>query len=234
MDPGKDFGAWLMPGTALYRHFDSSGALLYVGISARPLTRLAEHEDSHWINDVTRVEMERFSSREVAAEAERTAIKSENPIHNIVHNRSQKSTPRSRSRHLLTFKEVRSLCGINPVYSKSFPLPVNPDEVGNWRWTADEVRQWIEKRSETKKGRWKPKIEEGDTWVTLSEIRDLADYRVSSICRTLPPPSAKSINYSKGNAFVMKGRDLWRLSDVMAAVNKHRKIPLGASDLPLD
>jgi hypothetical protein len=68
----------------LYRHFDKSGTLLYVGVSLTALIRLQGHKRSAWFDDIVRVEIERFPTREAALNAEMGAIKSEGPKHNIV------------------------------------------------------------------------------------------------------------------------------------------------------
>lgn len=72
--------------TALYRHYDADGVLLYVGISRSVTARLAQHADSPWDHLIARVEVERFATREEAEEAEREAIKNERPIYNRTHN----------------------------------------------------------------------------------------------------------------------------------------------------
>lgn len=72
--------------TALYRHWNSAGKLLYVGISLKPFERLATHVyGSHWADDVTSVTIEYFDTRADADTAERKAIREERPAHNIVH-----------------------------------------------------------------------------------------------------------------------------------------------------
>jgi predicted GIY-YIG superfamily endonuclease len=74
----------------MYRHFAADGALLYVGISCKPITRLKQHEhDSGWASEIVRVEIERFETRQAALDAERAAIKKEKPKHNVVHARGQ-------------------------------------------------------------------------------------------------------------------------------------------------
>ena len=68
----------------LYRHFDKTGALLYVGISLSTVKRLSEHKQgSHWYRDIVRVEIEHYETREEAIAAEIAAIRAENPLHNI-------------------------------------------------------------------------------------------------------------------------------------------------------
>jgi excisionase family DNA binding protein len=72
--------------TALYRHFDASGRLLYLGISLNHLSRLSEHRaDAHWFRSIARIDVEWFDTRSKAERAERKAIKSERPLHNICH-----------------------------------------------------------------------------------------------------------------------------------------------------
>lgn len=69
--------------TCLYRHFDSSGTLLYVGISTRVLTRIAQHRtSSHWSDQITRIDVDRHPSWSEAYAAETEAIRKEKPLHN--------------------------------------------------------------------------------------------------------------------------------------------------------
>lgn len=72
----------------LYRHFNEDGELLYVGISMSALERsIAHRKKSHWWNEITRIEIEKFPTRAEALEAEKRAIRAENPKYNIDHNR---------------------------------------------------------------------------------------------------------------------------------------------------
>jgi predicted GIY-YIG superfamily endonuclease len=71
--------------TKLYRYYDSAGALLYIGISKNAIQRLSEHEaDKRWQTDISSIRIETFSDRIAAHDAERRAIASENPAHNLV------------------------------------------------------------------------------------------------------------------------------------------------------
>ncbi|WP_381801088.1 GIY-YIG nuclease family protein [Streptomyces niveus] len=73
--------------TALYRLRTSAGLLLYVGISDDPLRRWPEHaKDKPWFSIVANFATEWFESREAALDAERSAIRSERPLHNVLHN----------------------------------------------------------------------------------------------------------------------------------------------------
>jgi hypothetical protein len=73
--------------TVLYRGFTDNGTLVYVGIeaAARGLGRFAEHNRDHvwWADMVTNIAVEYFDTREEARAAEKVAIISERPLHNI-------------------------------------------------------------------------------------------------------------------------------------------------------
>jgi hypothetical protein len=70
--------------TELYRHFDKSGALLYVGISLSTAQRMGEHRNgSAWWRKVVSITIERFPTREAALAAERKAVQTEHPAHNV-------------------------------------------------------------------------------------------------------------------------------------------------------
>jgi hypothetical protein len=85
--------------TKLYRYYDASGALLYVGISKHALQRLTEHEaDKHWQADISSVRIENFPDRETAHAAERKAIVSEHPTHNLIRYTARPSIPRKPTR----------------------------------------------------------------------------------------------------------------------------------------
>lgn len=72
--------------TALYRHYNDQGELLYVGISLNPIRRVQQHENSAWWDEITRIEIERYENRRLALEAETAAIASEKPVHNVHQN----------------------------------------------------------------------------------------------------------------------------------------------------
>ena len=75
-----------MQETTLYRHFNSAGELLYVGISTNAYNRYKQHrQEKNWVNQVTSITLERFNRREFAIEAEKIAIEKENPKYNVIH-----------------------------------------------------------------------------------------------------------------------------------------------------
>lgn len=69
--------------TALYRHFDAAGVLLYVGISVNPFARTSEHVcAAPWARQVVSITVEWHLSRRAALAAELAAIRSERPQFN--------------------------------------------------------------------------------------------------------------------------------------------------------
>lgn len=68
--------------TALYRHYDASGALLYVSISRE--CRLPE--GSSWATEVARVKTEYFPNKTKAMTAKRNAVAAEIPVHSVNYN----------------------------------------------------------------------------------------------------------------------------------------------------
>lgn len=76
--------------TALYRLFDASGQLLYVGIAFVPETRWRKHAKKDWGPLIARKEAEWFPDRRSARAVELQLIRSLQPQHNIA------ETPRKR------------------------------------------------------------------------------------------------------------------------------------------
>lgn len=73
--------------TALYRLSNADGELLYVGISSKPLQRWIQHSgDKAWWPKVGQFSLTWFDSLSEAAAMEAHAIRTERPVHNIVHN----------------------------------------------------------------------------------------------------------------------------------------------------
>ena len=71
--------------TALYRHYDRSDDLLYVGISTCAVTRLSAHaRSSDWFSLISNVSIEWYDSRSDALDAECLAIFMERPRFNTI------------------------------------------------------------------------------------------------------------------------------------------------------
>lgn len=77
--------------TALYRHFDAAGTLLYVGITKDPSKRAEQHRyHSQWFRFTADSSVEWFDARRTAADAERDAIRHERPVFNDTHNKANR------------------------------------------------------------------------------------------------------------------------------------------------
>lgn len=75
-----------MTTNCLYRCYDVHGHLLYVGITDDPDSRLVAHEQhSHWFPSVYDVNETWLPTRADAELAERKAIGTEHPRHNVLH-----------------------------------------------------------------------------------------------------------------------------------------------------
>jgi predicted GIY-YIG superfamily endonuclease len=69
----------------LYKHYDSTGDLLYVGVSTNPFSRTKTHlRNSHWSRKISVITFEKFENKKEALEAEFKAITNENPKYNII------------------------------------------------------------------------------------------------------------------------------------------------------
>jgi predicted GIY-YIG superfamily endonuclease len=72
--------------TALYRLYDESGTLLYIGISHQPEVRFVQHSKlKEWWPRVTRREVQWFDDRPTAAKAEERAVRTEDPEFNSIY-----------------------------------------------------------------------------------------------------------------------------------------------------
>lgn len=71
--------------TTLYRMYDGDGSLLYAGIAVDPGRRLIQHKATKsWWPQIARLELEHFTDRREAMQAETFAILNEHPKWNIV------------------------------------------------------------------------------------------------------------------------------------------------------
>jgi len=73
----------------LYRFFDAAGVLLYVGITHDLSGRFSTHSvERGWWGQWAYSTVVRYHSRAALEAAERKAIKSGKPLHNVVHNKT--------------------------------------------------------------------------------------------------------------------------------------------------
>ncbi len=77
--------------THLYRHFDSKGELLYIGVSYHAMYRMSQHKDSaKWFDEISVIKVEQYPTRKMAELAEKRAIKKENPKYNKKYSKCKK------------------------------------------------------------------------------------------------------------------------------------------------
>lgn len=70
----------------LYRIYDSSGALLYIGATTNPGRRIQTHAyNQPWWDEAFEIKLERFDTAEELARAEMLAIEFEHPKYNWIH-----------------------------------------------------------------------------------------------------------------------------------------------------
>jgi predicted GIY-YIG superfamily endonuclease len=109
--------------TSLYRHYNSGGELLYIGISLSTIQRLGQHADhSDWFKSIARVTIEHFENRKDALEAERNAIIKERPLHNIYHKKAAEEEQRKANEKLTAIAQAKNdltarIVYFKPVYS---------------------------------------------------------------------------------------------------------------------
>lgn len=69
---------------AVYRMYDATGVLLYVGYSTNIAARIQNHQwRTAWIEDVVDITLAHYPDVHAARDAERVAIKTEAPRYNI-------------------------------------------------------------------------------------------------------------------------------------------------------
>jgi predicted GIY-YIG superfamily endonuclease len=118
-----------MTQTALYRHYDAGGRLLYVGISIDPNRRFRKHSyESDWFDRVTTVKIERFATHAEAVAAERVAVRDEKPEHNSIKFQGRKRRLLPHTRALVTGDERPSWQMCRDIRERISKL-----EVVNWR-----------------------------------------------------------------------------------------------------
>jgi predicted DNA-binding transcriptional regulator AlpA/predicted GIY-YIG superfamily endonuclease len=144
--------------TALYRHFDYEGRLLYIGVAYDPDQRWHTHASSTWrhLVDRSRTTIEWYESRELAEEAEDKAIAEEKPPHNKAARTRRPSyapivipaPPNCPLADLLIASEVAEIVGVAAKsvhhmakHSPTFPRPVMRKGAAPL-WERKQVEAW--------------------------------------------------------------------------------------------
>lgn len=83
-----------VPDYCVYRFYDRSGILLYIGMTICLVQRLCAHQDDKdWFPEVSRIEIEYFPDKDSAAEAEKNAIRKLDPLYNVALKRADGVKP---------------------------------------------------------------------------------------------------------------------------------------------
>lgn len=122
---------------ALYRFYDHTDVLLYVGISADLPGRMQNHRRKKpWWALVDHIGIEHFDSRKEAMEAEKAAIKTEEPLYNDAHNANMWPEP-SPPPHEFTPKWMRENWAKVPISAR------DEVEMPAWDQGQDDLAETI-------------------------------------------------------------------------------------------
>jgi prophage regulatory protein len=150
--------------TAVYRLFNSTGDLLYVGMGDGRARIKSHLRQKPWRNevDVSKTQLEWFDTRAEAASRETHVIKTEHPMHNIAgtsranalghaaHQRSRGPVrvERFTTRHYVGAGEIRLRLGVTSqrvqqlIGKPGFPAPY--DELQMCKvWRIADIEKWI-------------------------------------------------------------------------------------------
>lgn len=104
-----------MTRTAVYKHYDAAGLLLYVGVAADPYSRDRQHRrDSPWYHHIASTSVVWFETREEALAVERKTIVQERPLHNFLHSTSHHQGELNDFIYLIGRSEFEQFVGISP------------------------------------------------------------------------------------------------------------------------
>ena len=147
----------------LYRHFDEWDNLLYVGVSLSTIQRLSQHKShSHWFNNISKITIENFPSREEVLKAERIAIQKEAPLHNIALKKINFSAPKIREANIEDSCNhlTNSIVTYNPMYTieeASKVFCVGLSQIKDWIETNRLGYVEIGRKWDTRWNRWQIK-----------------------------------------------------------------------------
>lgn len=106
--------------TAVYRLYDDSGGLLYIGCADDPEVRFEQHLSKSWWRSVSRTSLEWYDTRTEALAAEAAAIADEAPEWNVVHNKKGRERLR---RQLLERERARNVVRVDQTIPPRRALP---------------------------------------------------------------------------------------------------------------
>lgn len=144
--------------TTLYRAYNDIGDLLYIGIGRSWARRWMQHsERSPFYVDVAQLRFETYPTRGEALEAERAAIQTERPLHNVVHNgarsvRRRRPPPIIHGESVPPGVELWTWRSLRSGYERTDPLWLYPEINGmaaihDCYWSDDgetQLTYWVD------------------------------------------------------------------------------------------
>ena len=129
--------------TDLYRFYSSDEKLLYIGISFCALRRFMQHrKEKPWSGDVKRIEIETYATRTEAEAIEKAAIKSENPLYNVVHNNGGQKVPDKA-----TEKEIEATISLDEIDILRQRVVDLTQSRAEWKTIIEELRRSMSEQS---------------------------------------------------------------------------------------
>ena len=166
----------------LYRHFDEWDNLLYVGVSLSTIQRLSQHRShSHWFNDIKKITIENFSSREEVLEAERIAVQKEDPLHNIALKKTYFPAPKRREANIEESCDhlTNSIVTYEPMYTlqeTAYVCRVGLSQIKNWIENKRLGYVEIGRKWDTRWNRWQIK-KRITGWQIIDFIENLQNHK---------------------------------------------------------
>lgn len=158
----------------LYRFYNDVGVLLYVGITINPGARLTKHKDTKtWWQDVARVDLEHYPDRTELLSAERQAIETEKPLHNIRMNGSNASR----------LEWPCDICGEKVEDGEGY-LTVSYRDIAQWE-------QWHEEFDRSRRER----AQGGITFYCVSDLNDMPPRAAWKVLHRRCDPEPASSDY---------------------------------------
>lgn len=138
----------------LYRHFNAENELLYVGVSVSILARLDGHRtNSHWFDQIVKITIENFPTREEALSAEFNAIRLEFPKYNVRNSLSEYKNRFSENRSILTISMVAKRLNVTVnklnymILKGRFDLKPIPNMIPRY-WKSHDVDAFLNRPGE--------------------------------------------------------------------------------------
>lgn len=127
----------------VYRFFDASDRLLYIGCTLDWKRRENEHRwYTPWSDDIAHCEVVRYPDQASALLAEEEAIKAESPVHNAMYNGAGLTGWNEERRQSETCLHGHPWEGNSRVTSQGIRVCRECERIANWRYDAKRGRPY--------------------------------------------------------------------------------------------